>query len=179
MSIEKTVISGNEEMEICYILDQLEIEHEVEHHLPAHSILECTDILESLGNGGHCKNLFLCNRQKTEFYLLLIRPDKKFRTAEVSQQIGKARLGFAEESFLEQYLHIRPGAVSPLGLVYDREKKVTLLIDCDLLKKDYIYFHPCVNTASVRMTMADFTNRFLPYTGHEPVYIEADSGEKE
>ena len=113
-----------------------------------------------------CKNLFLCNRQKTMFYLLMMPGDKPFKTKELSAQIGSARLSFAEEAFMEEFLDITPGSVSIMGLMNDRENKVNLLIDEDVLKEEFLGCHPCVNTASLRLKTKDVTEKFLPCVGH-------------
>jgi len=163
---------GKIEKQVYEILDKLNINYEVINHPPAHSITDCEDIVKELGNGIHCKNLFLCNRQETEFFLLLVRFDKKFKTAQVSKEINKARLSFAKDEYLMKYLQLSPGAVSPMGLIFDQEKVVKLLIDKDLVKEEKIYFHPCVNTASILMKTKDFLDIFLNYTEYEPTYVE-------
>ena len=113
-----------------------------------------------------CKNLFLCNSQKTVFYLLLMPGEKKFKTKELSKQIGSARLSFASEEYMVKYLNIRPGSVSIMGLMNDKENRVNLLIDEDVLKEEFLGCHPCVNTASLRLKTKDVTEKFLPYVGH-------------
>lgn len=160
------------EKQIYEVLDTLNISYEVINHEPAHSIAECEDIVKELGNGIHCKNLFLCNRQETEFFLLLVRFDKKFKTAQVSKEINKARLSFAKDEYLMKYLQLLPGAVSPMGLMFDQKKEVNLLIDKDLLMEEKIYFHPCVNTASILMDTKDFLTIFLNHLEYEPIYVE-------
>jgi Ala-tRNA(Pro) deacylase len=113
-----------------------------------------------------CKNLFLCNRQKTAFYLLMMPGDKKFKTKELSAQIQSARLSFAEPQDMLKYLDIEPGAVSIMGLMNDTKHCVQLLIDEDVLKGEYIGCHPCVCTSSLKIRTDDIINLFLPATGH-------------
>ena len=113
-----------------------------------------------------CKNLFLCNRQKTQFYLLMMPGDKKFKTKELSSQINSARLSFADPEDMLKYLDIEPGAVSIMGLMNDTGKAVQLLIDEDVLAGEYIGCHPCVCTSSLKMRTDDVIGRFLPATGH-------------
>ena len=108
-----------------------------------------------------CKNLFLCNTQKTKFYLLMIRGDKKFKTKEISSQIHSARLSFAPAEKMEEYLDILPGSVSVLGLMNDKEHQVQLLVDEDVLNAEYVGCHPCVNTSSLRLKTSDIFNTFL------------------
>lgn len=119
-----------------------------------------------------CKNLFLCNAQKTSFYLLLMPGDKKFKTKDLSKQIQSARLSFAGAEYMEKYLNIEPGAVSILGLMYDREKRVRLLIDRETLEAEYLGCHPCVNTSSLKIKMSDILEKFLPWTGHDYTAVD-------
>lgn len=159
------------EMAVYDLLDKLQISYERLDHAPAMTMEDCAAVDEALGIH-HCKNLFLRNTQKTAFYLLLMPHDKKFKTALLSKQIGAARLSFAEAEYMEQYLNIAPGAVSIMGLMNDTEKKVHLLIEKDAINDIYIGCHPCVNTASLKIKTADIFEKFLKYTGHEPVFVE-------
>ena len=115
-----------------------------------------------------CKNLLLCNRQCTAFYLLMIPGDKVFKTSVLSKQIGSSRLSFASAEYMEQYLDITPGSVSVLGLMNDRENHVQLLIDEDVLKGAYFGCHPCINTSSLRIKTSDLMEKILPAVGHAP-----------
>ena len=119
-------------------LDKLNIEYERIDHEAAMTMQECADVDEALG-AMICKNLFLCNRQETTFYLLMIPGDKKFKTKDLSAQILSSRLSFAKETYMEEFLDITPGSVSVLGLMNDREHRVQLLVDRDVLEGDYIY----------------------------------------
>lgn len=114
-----------------------------------------------------CKNLLLTNRKKTEFFLLMLRCDKRFNSKEVAHQIGVPQLSFAPEEFMLEFLDILPGAVSVMGLMNDRGNRVKLLIDCDVLKCDLLGCHPCVNTSSIRLKMQDLLEKFLPAVGHD------------
>ena len=147
------------------VLEQLHIPYERLEHEPAETIAACEEI-DRILQIHMCKNLFLCNRQKTEFYLLLMPGEKPFRTKDLSSQIQRARLSFADESFMLDFLNIRPGSVSVMGLMNDTEKRVKLLIDSDLMKEEYIGCHPCVNTGSLKIRMRDILEVFLPFVGH-------------
>ena len=151
-------------------LDKLGIEYKRTDHDPATTMEACDKIDEVLGVV-MCKNLFLCNRQKTCFYLLLIPGDKKFKTKELSNQIDTARLSFAQEEDMLRFLDIEPGAVSVMGLMNDTGNEVRLLIDEDVLKSEYIGCHPCVCTSSLKIKTKDILNKFLPATGHEYVTV--------
>jgi Ala-tRNA(Pro) deacylase len=147
------------------LLDSLGIPYRRTDHEAAGTMEACNTIDAVLGVV-ICKNLFLCNRQKTAFYLLLMPGDKKFKTKELSRQINSARLSFAEPEDMLKYLDIEPGAVSVMGLMNDRENKVKLLIDEDVLADEYFGCHPCVNTSSLKLKTRDMIDRFLPAVGH-------------
>lgn len=156
----------------CYdLLDSLGIEYERIDHEPANTMEACQEIDRVL-SATICKNLFLCNRQKTHFYLLMIRSDKQFVTKNISAQIGTSRLSFAEAEHMQKYLDITPGSVSVLGLMNDIECKVKLLIDKDVVEGQYIGCHPCINTSSIRFKTQDFLDKLIPALCHIPVYVD-------
>ncbi|MBP3720637.1 MAG: prolyl-tRNA synthetase associated domain-containing protein [Clostridia bacterium] len=146
-------------------LDRLGISYfRTDHDRADH--MESCNVIDAVLGVIICKNLFLCNRQKTNFYLLMMPGDKKFKTKELSSQIGSARLSFAEPEDMLKYLDIEPGAVSIMGLMNDREHAVQLLIDEDVLRDEYLGCHPCVCTSSLKIRTADVMEKFLPATGH-------------
>lgn len=148
------------------LLDRLGIDYERVDHEAADTMEVCREIdlvLDAL----ICKNLFLCNRQGTAFYLLMMPGDKPFKTKELSAQINSARLSFASPEKMLEYLDILPGAVSVMGLANDTENQVQLLIDEDVLKGEYFGCHPCVNTASLRVKVSDLIEKFLPAVHHD------------
>ena len=147
-------------------LDELGIEYKRTDHGRADNMEACNEIDAILGVV-ICKNLFLCNRQKTAFYLLMMPGDKKFKTKELSSQINSASLSFADPEDMLKFLDIEPGAVSIMGLMNDKDKQVQLLIDEDVLKGEYLGCHPCVCTSSLKMKTADVIGRFLPAVGHD------------
>ena len=153
------------EMRTYDYLDRLGISYLRTDHERADNMEACNEIDAVLGVI-ICKNLFLCNRQKTAFYLLMMPGDKKFRTKELSAQIGSARLSFADPADMLKYLDIEPGAVSIMGLMNDTGHAVRLLIDEDVLKDEFIGCHPCVCTSSLKIRTRDIVEKFLPATGH-------------
>ena len=161
--------SGREAREIrTYdLLDRLGLSYARVDHAPAETMEDCVAIDAALGTV-MCKNLFLCNRQQTDFYLLMMPGDKPFRTKELSSQIGTARLSFASPEHMVRLLDIYPGAVSVMGLMNDAGREVQLLIDEDLLAAESIGVHPCVNTASLRIRTSDLIEVLLPAVGHAP-----------
>ena len=152
-------------------LDSLGVSYQRIDHEAAMTIDACQEI-DVVLNAAICKNLFLCNRQETQFYLLMLSGEKKFKTKEVSAQIGSARLSFAKDIYMEEFLDITPGSVSVLGLMNDKENRVQLLMDEDLLKEPYIGCHPCINTSSLRLRTEDLINKILPAMKHTPVFVK-------
>ena len=154
------------ELRVYDLLDSLEISYQRVDHAPAETMEDCKAVDEVLGVD-MCKNLFLCNRQKTKFYLLLMPGDKPFKTKEISSQINSARLSFADGDAMLQYLDIQPGAVSVMGLMNDSDNAVALLVDEDLLRDEFIGCHPCVNTSSLKIRSRDIFDIFLPKVQHK------------
>ena len=148
-------------------LDSLGVRYQRIDHAPAMTMEVCADIDTAL-EATICKNLLLCNRQCTAFYLLMIPGSKNFKTTELSHQIGSSRLSFAAAEYMEQFLDITPGSLSILGLMNDKQMKVQLLIDEDLLKGEFVVMHTCINTSSLRLKTDDLVNKVIPAMGHEP-----------
>ncbi|MBE6871603.1 MAG: prolyl-tRNA synthetase associated domain-containing protein [Ruminococcaceae bacterium] len=159
------------EMRVYDLLDSLGVEYMRVDHEAAMTMEICEQIDRTLG-ATICKNLFLCNRQETDFYLLMIPGDKKFKTKDISAQIGSSRLSFAGEEHMLRYLDITPGSVSILGLMNDKENKVRLLIDEDVLNGEYIGCHPCINTSSLRIKTSDMMDKIIPALAHEPQMVK-------
>ena len=152
----------------CYdLLDSLGIAYKRADHEAAMTMDACVEVDKALG-AELCKNLLLCNRQCTDFYLLLTPGSKPFKTKLLSAQLGCSRLSFADGKYMEEFLDITPGSLSLLGLMNDKEKKVQLLIDEDLLSLPYFGCHPCINTSSLLMKTADVLEILIPAMGHEP-----------
>lgn len=158
----------------CYdFLDSLGVEYyHVDHRdMPADTMEACVAIDKVL-DCVICKNLFLCNRQKTQFYLLMMPANKPFKTKDLSAQINSARLSFADAEFMQQFLDITPGAVSVLGLMNDKDNAVNLLVDKDVLNSEYIGCHPCVNTTSLKIKTADVFDKLINATNHNKTIVE-------
>ena len=152
------------------LLEQLDIDYDRVSSEPADTMEKCAAVSEVLGMP-ICKNLFLCNRQKTNFYLLMMPGDKPFKTKELSHQLGIARLSFASPEDMEQYLDCTPGSSSIMGLANDTENKVQLLMDEDIKAGEYLGCHPCINTSSLKLRTADVLETFLPAVHHEPIFV--------
>ncbi len=160
----------DKEIRVYDLLDSLGIEYERIDHEPAMTIEACEEIDRVL-EAVICKNLFLCNRQETDFYLLLIPGNKKFKTKDISAQIGSSRLSFGKPEYMEQFLDITPGSVSILGLMNDKENRVQLLIDEEVLQEEYIGCHPCINTSSLRIRTEDMVKKIIPELKHSPKLV--------
>ena len=153
------------------LLDSLDIEYDRVSHEPADTMEKCDDVAAVLGVPV-CKNLFLCNRQKTAFYLLCMPPHKPFHTKDLSQQIHSARLSFAPEEQLWELLHCTPGSATVLGLMNDTEGRVQLLLDREVCEAEYFSCHPCLCTSTLKLKTKDVLETLLPRVGHQPIVVE-------
>lgn len=164
--------AGREEREIRVydFLDKLGISYYRTDHERADTMEACYEIDRVL-DATVCKNLFLCNRQKTQFYLLMMPGDKPFKTKEITSQLGCARLSFASEEDMVKYLDIHPGAVSVMGLMNDSEHKVQLVVDGDILEGEYLGCHPCVCNSSMKLKTEDIMGTFLQAVEHEKIVV--------
>lgn len=186
---EDTTGREERELRVYDLLDSIGVDYDRLDHAPAMNMEVCDAINAAFGrmtleefnaedssdrtkHAIICKNLFLCNRQKTKFYLLMTPGDKKFLTKNLSAQINSARLSFAGEEEMLKYLDITPGSVSVLGLMNDHSHAVQLLIDSDVLKSEYVGCHPCINTSSLRMRTKDLMEKVIPALRHEPVIVK-------
>jgi len=157
--------------EVYARLDELGIKYQSMEHAPALTIADCLENDKQLG-GVTAKNYFLTTKNRKNFYLCLVRPDARFRTSDVSKQVNSSRLSFGTEEQMTGLLRVHPGSVSPLGLLFDNENRVRLLVDSGLREIEKIAFHPCDNTQTLVMKTVDFFEVFLPGAGHEPTFVE-------
>ena len=167
-------LAGRSEREIrsYEFLDRLGISFDRTDHKdqPATTMEVCAKV-DAVLDVHICKNLFLCNRQKTNFYLLIMPGDKPFKTKELSGQIGSSRLSFADEEHMKEFLDIHPGSVSVLGLMNDKDHRVKLVIDEDVLKEEMFGCHPCENTSSIRFATKELTEKIFPALGISPMIV--------
>lgn len=162
---------SEKEIRIYDLLDKLETDYYRIDHEELPTMEACAEAERAL-EAKICKNLLLCNRQKTSFYLLMISGEKKFETKKLSAQLGVARLSFAAGEFMEKFLDITPGSLSVFGVANDKENNVKLLIDKDLTKEEFLCAHPCINTSTLRIKFTDLIEKFLPATGHTYTVVE-------
>ena len=161
----------DKEIRVYDFLDSLGVSYQRIDHEAAMTMEACEEIDRTL-EATICKNLLLCNRQETQFYLLMLPGDKVFKTKDLSAQIGSSRLSFAKAEYMEQYLNITPGSLSVLGLMNDKDKMVRLLIDEDVLRGEYIGCHPCINTSSLKFRTEDLLNKILPAIHHNYTIVD-------
>lgn len=166
---------SEKEIEVYDCLDRLDIEYYRLDHAPAFGseVELCREIENSLG-AKICKNLFLSNRQRTKFYMLMIPDHKVFRSSDISKQAGSSRLHFAESEYMSDMIGCSPGSASVMGLLYDSDHKVQLLVDEDVINSEYVGCHPCINTSSLKIRSEDIFNKFLKATGHNFITVHAE-----
>ena len=165
----------DKEIMVYDFLDELGIEYERVDHEPA--VTANPDVMEAVESSLDariCKNLFLANRQRTKFYMLMTPLEKVFRSSDISRQAGSSRLHFAEAEYMEKYIGTTPGSASVMGLINDKDCVVQLLVDEELLKQEYIGCHPCINTSSLRIRSEDIFERFLPAAGHDYITVHVE-----
>ena len=165
------------EVRVYDLLDKLGIEYERTDHEEANTMEKCNEI-DKILDTIICKNLFLSNRQQTEFYLLMMPGDKPFKTKYITKQLGCSRLSFAPSEKMLEYLDIKPGAVSIMGLMNDKDNKIQLVIDKPVVESETLGCHPCVCTSSLKFKTKDIIEKFLPAVHHEPIIVDLPWGEE-
>ena len=166
----------DKEERVYDLLDQLNIDYQRIDHEEANTMEVCLEIEKSL-KSTICKNLFLVNSNKSQYYLLMLKENKKFKTKVISKQINSSRLSFGSDEKMLEYLDITPGSVSLLGLMNDHDLKVQLLMDKDLLQDEYLGCHPCINTSSLKFTTEDLKNKIIPELEHAPLMVNLPNPE--
>ena len=174
---ENTDGRQDNEIRVYDLLDSLGIQYKRTDHEPATTMEVCRDI-DAVLDTLICKNLFLCNRQKTAFYLLMMPGDKPFKTKYITKQLGCSRLSFAPSEKMLEYLDIKPGAVSIMGLMNDKDNKIQLVIDKPVVESETLGCHPCVCTSSLKFKTKDIIEKFLPAVHHEPIIVDLPWGEE-
>ena len=153
-------------------LDAASIPYALYDHHPVHTMQECLALPYAQSDVTFCKNIFLCNRQKTDFYLYVTVPDKPFRTADVSKLLGVSRLSFAPDDALPGLLHLLSGALTPLALFCAERRDIPLVLDRDIRRPGRIAFHPAVNTSTLVFDQNVFFDRVVPMLSERPVWLD-------
>ena len=141
--------------EVYKQLEEMQITYTKIEHKPVYTIEEM-EALHLPQQEWVIKNLFLRDDKKKEYYLVLLQKDKQVCLKELRQQLQSRPLSFASEADLEKYLGLQKGSVTPLGLLQDKEGKVTVVMDADILQFAQIGVHPNENTATVFLQQEDF-----------------------
>ena len=157
--------------EILARLKELNIKYEIKNHIPVYTIEE----MDRLGKDFFycvciCKNLFLRDQKGKRHFLYVLREDKTANLSELPDKIGSTRLSFASEERLKKYLNVEKGAVTPLAVLFDREKAVEVIIDKDLLKEDILGVHPGENTSTVLIKSQDLI-KYIEANKNKIIYI--------
>ena len=177
-NIHPETTTTQKEMDSYLFLENNGVEYIRAEHDEAATIELCEGVEKIIG-AKICKNLLLTNRQQTDFYMLLIPGDMPFKTKYLSKQIGSARLSFASGEQMTELLNVTPGSLTVLSLMYDKEKKVQLLIEKNVFKEEFFSCYPCVNTATVKFSTEDLKNKILPALSHEYKIVDLECPEDE
>lgn len=157
--------------EVIAMLGELNIPCAIYEHEAAHTMEDCLALPYATPEVTFCKNILLCNRQLTDFYLLVMPPCKAFRTSEVSKRLGSSRLSFAPAEVMREMLGVESGSLSPMAVWFDRCKQVKLVFDGEVRRAGKIAFHPCDNMATVVFEQEVFWQQVMPALGTEPIWI--------
>jgi Ala-tRNA(Pro) deacylase len=163
----KAMENIQEEM-ILKMLEDLNIKYDRVTHPPVMTVSEAKAYGVTDADG--CKNLFLYDKKANKHYLVVMLEDKKAHSNTIRRQIKANSIVFGSEEDLEKLLGVKPGAVSPLGIVNDHNKEVIVLLDEDLPKCSRVCFHPNINTATLVISYSDF-EKFLKWSGNEYKFI--------
>ncbi|MEM7213235.1 MAG: prolyl-tRNA synthetase associated domain-containing protein [Pseudomonadota bacterium] len=161
--------------ELYALFDEHGIAFTHNDHPPLHTVEESRELRGDLP-GAHVKNMFLKDK-KAQLWLVTCMEYRKIRIRDLEKQIGAAKASFGKPELLWEHLGIRPGAVSPFGLINDPEHSVRVVLDQQMLESDPINAHPLHNEATTTVSRDDF-RRFFEITGHLPVIIDFDALEE-
>jgi len=152
------------------VLEKLGIVVEYHEHPPVPTVEEAEKYWKGI-DSTHCKNLFFRNHKGNKHYLVILHYKRKLQIRDLEQHLKQGKISFASEKRLQKYLGIKPGSVSPFGLINDSENHTHVFIDKELQKAERLSFHPNINTASLIIFFDDFIT-FLEDTGNTYEFIE-------
>lgn len=158
-------IKNPTEKKVFALLDKLKIAYECVENDVVESMEECKEVDEALGTEIR-KSIFLCNKKKTSFFLVVMPAEKSLDTATLSNKIGVPHLSFASAEHMEQHLGALPGSASVMGLINDEDDYVQLIIDKEVADCEWFGCNPGINTAHLKMKTSDLINKFLPKINH-------------
>ena len=160
----------NGDPKLYQLLDELHIPYEYIEHPPAPTI-EIAKQYWAGHDAQHCKNLFFRNHKGNRHYLVILNCDRDMAIHDIEKQLHQGKLSFASEARMDKYLGVKPGSVTPFGLINDTEHHVTVFLDQTLQYAEKLSFHPCINTASLIIKREDLI-KFLDYCGNEYLWME-------
>ncbi|MBO2525209.1 MAG: prolyl-tRNA editing protein [Bacteroidetes bacterium] len=160
----------NGDPKLYQLLDELHIAYEYIEHPPAPTI-EIAKQYWAGHDAQHCKNLFFRNHKGNRHYLVILNCDRDMAIHDIEKQLHQGKLSFASEARMDKYLGVKPGSVTPFGLINDTEHHVTVFLDQTLQQAEKLSFHPCINTASLIIKREDLI-KFLEYCGNEYLWME-------
>ncbi len=156
--------------EVFAYLKSAQIAFDLIRHDPVSNMEECMPGAEKL-RAVMPRNLFLTPRNRSAYHLVIVPPFAPFRTADISKQLSSSRLSFAPPEKLMEYMRTQPGAISPMGLIFDKEKRVRFAMDRALLDAERLAFHPCISSMTLAMSRKDFL-KYLGLLGYEVITVD-------
>jgi Ala-tRNA(Pro) deacylase len=151
------------------LLDRLGIEHSTMSHPPIFTVDEGRAWHDKIP-GLHCKNLFLKDK-RGRVWLAVMPGDKRADLNRLEKRVHAARLSFGKPDLLLEVLGLTPGSVTPFGLINDAARRVTVIVDNDLPRSEWVNFHPLHNAASTTLRSADLL-RFMKALGYDPLIVD-------
>ena len=152
-------------------LEALEIPFERVDTDEAITMEDCVEIGKKLDTS-IVKTLFLCNRQKTNFYLFVTTEDKPFVTKDFSRALEISRVSFASPEMLFDMLGTKVGSATALSCVFDKENKVKIILDKDAVSSEWYGCSDGTTTGYMKLKTEDLINKYLPFSNHIPTIIE-------
>lgn len=171
----KTTVPTDErcalETKVYETLSKLSIPFELVDNDSVESMEECIEISEKLGAEIR-KTIFLCNRKKTSFYMVILPANKSFNTKEHCKKMDVSRLSFASGDLMMQHLDVAPGTATIMSLINDPDEKVELFIDKEIANSEFFACNPGANTTHLKIKTKDLLNKLLPKIDHPATIIE-------
>lgn len=159
------------EKKVYELLAKLKIPYERVDNEVVETMEECEEIDRALGAEIR-KSIFLCNKKKTSFFLVVVPAKKALDTSALEKKIGVSHLSFASGELMEEHLGTKPGSASVMGLINDEDDYVQLIIDKEVAEDEWFGCNPGINTSHLKMKTSDLLNKFLPQIRHKAKVID-------
>ena len=157
-------------------LEALDIAYTLYHHEAVYTVEESQRLNKDIP-GVHCRNLFLRDKKKRNF-LLVLKSATDIDLKKLPLLLGSGRLSFGSADRLWQYLGVRPGSVCPFAIVNDTDRQVKILLDQSMMEADLVSYHPLLNTMTVLLT-PDGLMKFIEDCGHEVHIVDLSAAKPE